>query len=326
MKIEWKKYISSWYKTSETPSGNYASNLPLDSDLLEKLLDGNISEEQLYDTVNLKQQKFPNLNNNLGKINGLDILSGLQDLGKSNCITIFRAVRFPTPKRIVEMVLEKGLSLLNYEHQRLVRIYEAEDYKLKRQELMRDPKFSFIPQERIVPGLPIFFNVNDSIHIHRAYRNENDLIGLIAAYIPIDIIKTDKIEIFTNYALVQNYSDNEGDKKINHFIKLSGNGKYIPFYKALNLEGTLVYESYCNGIPESISSAEKLGIKQDFFLLETYMPEINIRKKSVNGIDISKSLINENPYFLYGFWGDDNIFMRRPSAYLPKRCYKIEKR
>jgi len=196
----------------------------------------------------------------------------------------------------------------------------------KRASLLNDPLFSFLPQERIVPGLPVFFNVNDAIHIHRAYRNDNDLIGIIVAFIPINLIKSDQIEFFSNYALVQNYSDSHGDKKITYFKQLKHNGQFIPYYSALNWEGNLVYEAYSKGIPLNIEESTKLGIEQKFFLLDIYKPDINTNEKKINDIDLTNELQESSLYFLYGFWGDDNIFMRRPSEYLPKTCYEVKLR
>lgn len=324
MEISWNTYIDNWNKIAKIPSGNYASNLPLDEDLLNNLMENHISNEHFNKKVEINKIKFPKLERNLKKVVGLDILSGLHKLYKKDCITVFRAIRFPTPRRIIQMVEEKGISMLNYEHDRLLKIYEDPDYRKKRQNLLNDPLFSFIPQERIVPGLPIFFNANDAIHIHRAYRNENDLIGIIVSFIPYNLIKTDSIEIYSNYALVQNFSDSQGDKKITYFKRLSHNGQYIPFYNALNWEGNMVYEAYSKGIPKNIADSIGIGIEQRFFLLDIYKPEINVKKKTINDIELANELLDNNLYFLYGFWGDDNIFMRRPSEYLPKTCYEVK--
>lgn len=322
-RFNWNKHINIWTEVATKPSGNYASNLPLDKSLLVKLMENHISDEYFKKKIEIKSINFPRLENNLNKVTGLNILSGLHQLYKKDCLTVFRAIRFPTPRRIIKMVEERGISMLNYEHDRLLKIYKDPQYIKKREDLITDPLFAFIPQERIVPGLPVFFNVNDAVHIHRAYRNENDLIGISVAFIPYDLIKTDRVEIFSNYALVQNYSDSEGDKKITYFKKLNHNGQYIPFYNALNWEGNLVYEAYSRGIPENINDSISMGIEQRFFLMDIYKPEIDVKKKSINGYDLSNELIDNNLYFLYGFWGDDNIFMRRPSEYLPKTCYEV---
>lgn len=326
VKINWNKHIDIWKHIAEKPSGNYASNVPLASELLNKLMENHISNDFFYSKVEITNAKFPKLENNLNQVHGLDILSGLHKLYKKECLTVFRAVRFPTPRRILKMVEEVGISILNYEHDRLLQIYENPEYKAKRKNLLNDPLFSFIPQERIVPGLPIFFNVNDAIHIHRAYRNEIDLIGIIVAFIPVNLIKSDKVQFFSNYALVQNYSDSQGDKKISYFKHLKYNGQYIPYYSALNWEGNMVYEAYSKGIPHNLEDSTKLGIEQKFYLLNIYKPDINVNEKKINGIDLSSELQDNNLYFLYGFWGDDNIFMRRPSEYLPKACYEVKLR
>ena len=326
MNINWKKYIDIWQKVATQPSGNYASNLPLDVDLLEKLMENHISDEYFNEQISLTLTKFPKHDNTLSQVDGLDILAGIQGFYKKDCVTVYRAIRFPTPRRILKMAKERGISMLNFEHERLLRIYEDPTYIKKREEIKMDPKFSFLPQERIVPGLPIFFSVNDAIHIHRAYRSENDIIGLSVAFIPYDLIKKDKIEIFSNYALVQDCYDSDGDKKLHYFKQLGSTKQFIPFYKALNMEGNMVYETYCKGVPEQLNDCSNLGIEQKHYLLEIYKPKIDIKQKKINNIDLSGNIFEQNPYFLYGFWGDDNIFMRRPSEYLPKTCYEVKLR
>ncbi len=320
--FDWNQYIKTWGKSASEPSGNHASNLPLDTELLSILMENHVSMDSFNNSLLFKEVKFSKIELNSTHIVGLNILSGLQNLNKSDCVSVFRAIRYPTPKRILKIMLDSGISTINYEHQRLLKIYEDKEYKLKRDQLKIDPRFSFQPQERIVPGLPIFFNVNDAIHIHRAYRSENDLIVVAVAFIPYNQIKNDSIEIFSNYALVQNYSDLDGDKKINHFRKLN-NGRVVPFYKALNLEGNLVYETYCTGIPQSLNDCKINGIEQRFFLIELYKPKIDSKQKTINGVSFSNDLVSNDSYFLYGFWGDDNIFMRRPSEYLPKTIHEI---
>lgn len=322
--INWKYYKENWNKMTAEPSGNYTSNLPLDKDLKDVLLDEKISEETFNKEIKVGQTKFDSLSENIDKIKGLNILAGLQNLHKPKCITVYRAIRFPTKTRIVSILKERGISTLNYEHERLMRIYNDDNYKKKRNTLKKDPRFSFQPQERVVPGLPVFFNVNDAVHIHRAYRGNDDIIGIVAAYIPYNLIQQNVIEIFSNHAIVENYSDDFGDKKINHY-RQSSNKRIQPFYKALDIEGNQIYETYCNGIPESLNKCSAMGIEVTCFLLELYRPKVNANKKCINGIDISDELNKYKLPFLYGFWGDDNIFMRRTSEFLPKTCYEITK-
>jgi hypothetical protein len=320
--INWNKYIQNWINGASKPSGNHTSNLPLDNDLLNLLMENHVSIDSFNNSLFFKEIKFPKLDLNTNHVKGLNVLSGLQNINKPDCVSVYRAIRYPTPKRILQIVLDSGVSTINYEHQRLLKIYEDEEYRRKREQLKKDPRFSFQPQERIVPGLPIFFSVNDAIHIHRAYRSENDLIVVAVAFIPHAQLKNDSVEIFSNYALVQNYSDSDGDKKITHYRKLN-TGRVVPFYKALNLEGNLVYETYCTGIPQSVSDSKTKGIEQRFFLIELYKPQIDSQIKTINGVFLSNDLMANDSYYLYGFWGDDNIFMRKPSEYLPNTIYEI---
>lgn len=323
--IHWKYYKNSWSRMTTEPSGNYTSNLPLDKDLKNLLLKEEIDDVSFNKLIKLKTLGFKSISDKINAIKGLNILSGLQELQKPNCVTVYRAIRFPTKDRIVSMVNNDGISTLNYEHQRLMRIYEAEDYKKKRTALKNDPRFSFQPQERVVPGLPIFFNVNDAVHIHRAYRGNNDIIVIVTAFIPYNLIQQNSIEIFSNDAIVENYSDAFGDKKINHF-KQNSNGAFIPFYRALSMQGNQIYETYCKGIPQKIEECKDVNIEFKYFLLDLYKPKIDIHNKSINGINISDEIVKYKLPFLYGFWGDDNIFMRRASEFLPKKCYEITRK
>ncbi len=323
--IDWKYYRDNWSQMTTKPSGNYTSNLPLDEDLRELLLNEKINEDTFNKQIQINQLEFEPLSEKINIIQGLNILAGLQDMHKSNCVTVFRAIRFPTKARIVSMLDDRGISTLNYEHERLIRIYEDSDYKKKRDTLKKDPRFSFQPQERVVPGLPVFFNINDAVHIHRAYRGDHDIIGIVAAFIPNHLIQQNTIDFFSNDAIVENYSDDYGDKKINYY-KQSSNGRVLPFYRALGIEGNQIYETFCKGIPESVEACRDIKIEFKYFLLELYKPEINVLEKHINGVDLSDELTKYRLPFLYGFWGDDNIFMRRASEFLPKTCYEITKR
>jgi len=130
-KINWNKHINTWKNIAEKPSGNYASNVPLAGELLDKLMENHISNDYFNSKIEISKTKFPELEKNLSKVSGLDILSGLHKLYKKDCITVFRAIRFPTPRRILKMVEDDGISTLNYEHDRLLQIYENPDYKKK---------------------------------------------------------------------------------------------------------------------------------------------------------------------------------------------------
>ncbi|WP_075343144.1 hypothetical protein [Tenacibaculum agarivorans] len=325
MKIDWKYYKDNWDLMTSQPSGNYVSNLPLDEDLKELLLNNSINKVDFDKQVRLNEVKFDRLSKKIDTVTGLNILSGLQKLHKPDHLTVYRAIRFPTKTRIISMIKDRGISTLNYEHNRLMRIYENDEYMMKREQLMKDPRFSFQPQERVVPGLPVFFNINDAVHIHRAYRGEDDIIGIVTAFIPYNLIKQDTVEIYSNDAIVENYSDDSGDRKINYYNK-NREGRVCPSYKALSVEGSQIYETYCKGIPEDLESCENLGIEFKYFLLKLYKPQIDIKSKRINGVDISSELAQYKLPFLYGFWGDDNIFMRRVSQFLPNSCYEITKK
>ena len=104
MQINWNNYIKFWYKVATEPSGNFTSNLSLDQDLLDKLMENNITDEYFYNKVSLFEKKFPELECSFCNIKGINILAGLQNLHMVNCITVYRAIRFPTPMRIINIV------------------------------------------------------------------------------------------------------------------------------------------------------------------------------------------------------------------------------
>ena len=116
------------------------------------------------------------------------------------------------------------------------------------------------------------------------------------------------------------YTNNERDFEIKDFIKT--NGAYEIDFRALRMRGIDLQEMYTADLPWQVSEAEKFGITQDFFLLDIY--KIKDTSK-INELKKETELLKNNRYFLHGFFGDQNIFGRRMSSYLPSKCYKITK-
>jgi len=318
--------INNWYSAAKIPSGNYTSNLPMPDAIINKLLKNEIKTNDLKESLITESIKLHQLTYPVSKYCGFQILAYLQNLYLPNCLTVYRAIRFPTPNRINEMVKVSGLSTINFEHERLLSIYEDSDYKLKREQLLKDPAFSFQPQERIVQGLPVFLNVNDAVQIHRPFRLSNkDYIAIAVSFIPYDLLSSDKIQMFSNQALVQNYFDNQGDRKITHY-KFDPLLRVKPSFSLLRLEGIQLYESYLVGFPHKIEDCIGLDISTKFYLLEIENISSKNDDESLKDIKIDKNIMGDHSYFLYGFWGDDNIFLRRPSEYLATKCIELAQR
>ena len=87
--------------------------------------------------------------------------------------------------------------------------------------------------------------------------------------------------------------------------------------RSIDLQGM-----YTNDLPWHIDRAEELGITQDFFLLGIYKIK-DISK--INKLKKETELLKNNRYFLHGFFGNQNIFGRRVSEYLPYKCSKMTK-
>jgi len=315
-----------WDSLSKEPSGNFTSNTPISSEIRKRFFNlRNFNLTELEKKLDFIPIKFESLGFPLSKIKGLEILSWLQKLYRPKCITFFRAIRFPSPKRLIELSANKGLSIINYEHVRLRKIYEDEKYIRKRKSLQKDLRFSFIPQERIVKGLPVFILANDAIQIHRAFRNIIDKIVLVVAFVPVQLIEKGTIKLFSNQSIVENYYDRKGDKRISHF-EFNQNGYVTPRFRTLRLEGIDLSESYLTGISWNIEDCKKIGVEQKFYILDIYKIRININKRMINSIKIPSKLLRHYSYFLYGFWGDDYIFGRRASNSLPFMCNEVVKR
>ncbi|MFX0138248.1 MAG: hypothetical protein ACFFDN_31695 [Candidatus Hodarchaeota archaeon] len=310
--------LNIWKKSLNKLSGTLTTNEYMPAKFKDLLLE---EDSSLKNKLQLKELKFPSLNGILGDIKGLNILAGLQKLEKKDCLTVFRAVRFPTYKRMFQMVSSKGFAILNYEQERILDLYKNEKYAKKRNEIQQDKNFWVQPQERVVNGLPVFYLINDAIQIHYSFRNKIDKMVIVAIYIPQKLLKEEKIKLIANSAIDLNFGNNERDIEIKDFILSEGKTRINQ--KSLQARGVDLQEMYTKDLPWNIQDCEKIGIKQDFFLLDIY--EIKEKEKIKKLFQDTKTLV-KNRYFLHGFFGDQNIFGRRPSRYLPSACYSIEKK
>jgi len=310
--------LNQWEKQLNKLSGNLTTNGKMPSHIIKKLLDEN---ESLKANLSFKNVKFPKLNNDLGQIEGLDILSGLQKLNKKDCLTLFRAVRFPTNKRIYEMVSKSGYAISNYEQERILDFYQNKNYIETRNKINRDYRFQTQPQERVVHGLPLFCLANDALQIHRAFRGNRDKTIIVAIYIPHQLFESKKVKLVSNTAIDFNYENKRRDFLIKDFYK--ENGFYEIDFKALRARGIDLHEMYTKDLPLDIQGAKKLGIDQEFFLLDIYETQ---NDKKIKALFENTKILKQNDYFLHGFFGDQNIFGRRETTYLPYGCQKITKK
>lgn len=307
-----------WNKTLNKLSGNLVTNEYMPKRLKAALLD---DDHELVDKFILEEIKFPKLKGNITKLQGFDILSGLQKLKKTNHLTVFRAVRFPTSKRMFEMIYKKGCTMPNFEQDRILELYQNPEYIKRRKKILKDHNFWVQPQERVVDGLPAFRIVNDAIQIHNAFRHKVDKILMVAMYIPYKLLKTRKVRLVANSAIDLDYNNSERDFEISDYILDKGIVKID--LEPLRVRGIDLHEMYFKNLPWDIEGCENLGIKQDYFLLDIY--EIENKDELTRLHQDTKTLLKYN-YFLHGFFGDQCIFARRSSKYLPFRCCKISKR
>lgn len=312
------KMIEIWRSELQKLSGNLTTNEYMPEKFKDLLLKENID---LKDKLSFEDISFPKLSGILGKIEGLNILAGLQKLNKKECLTVYRAIRFPTYKRVYEMLYEKGLAIPNYEQERILELYQNKKYSSKREEIQKDKNFWTQPQERVVKGLPVFILINDAVQIHRAFRNTKDKVAMITIHIPHKLIKNKVIKLIANAAIDLDYNNCERDFEINDFCMAE---KIFDIdYNALRARGIDLHEIYLKNLPWTLKECEKLRIEQEFFILDIY--EIK-NKSKINELFKNSNILKDNKFFMHGFFGDQSIFGRRATKYLPYKCQKITKK
>lgn len=307
--------VEQWKKQLQEKSGNLTTNEIMPAEIIEKLLDEDLS---LQRKIKFELVEFPGLEGLLGKIEGLAILAGLQSQLKKGSLTLFRAVRFPTFKRIYETVSDHGYTVANHEQERILALYQQPDYRQRRNEIMSDHLFWTQPQERVVSGLPLFCLVNDALQIHRAYRGEKDRVLIVALHIPHELLETRRIRLIANTAIDLDYENTERDFEIKNFYR--ENGVWEIDFEALRCRGIDLHEMYTNDLPFDGKHASAMGIAQDFFLLDIYRL---VDRKHMQELFADTELLRAHKKFLHGFFGDQNIFGRREATYLPYQCQKV---
>lgn len=307
-----------WNRSLDKLSGNLTTNEYMPERLKASLLEEN---HKLAEEFILEEIKFPKLKSKGAQLQGFDVLSGLQKLKKPNHLTVFRAIRFPTAKRMFEMIYQKGYTMPNFEQDRILELYQNPEYIKRRKEIKKEHNFWVQPQERVVDGLPAFRLVNDAIQIHHAFRHKIDKVLVVAMYIPYQLLKTKKVQLIANSAIDLDYRNNERDFEIRDYVL--DNGVVKIDLESLRVRGIDLHEMYFKNLPWGIEDCEECGIVQDCFLLDIY--EMENSKELIRLYQDTGTLLKYS-YFLHGFFGDQCIFARRPSKFLPSKCYKIKKR
>lgn len=309
-----EEMLGAWEKSTRKCSGNLTTDDYLPPEIRRKLLAENLS---LINDLEFKGMSFPPLCQELSGIGGMNILSGLQKLGKDGNLTVFRAIRFPTLLRIWKTVYELGLSIPNYEQERILQMYGDNEYMKKRNEMKRYPRLGTQPQERIVSGVPVFCLANDALQIHHAYRSERDRVLIIAIHVPYELLNSDNVSLTANTTIDLEFNDTERDVRITKFQEKEG--LYIVDYKALRVRGIDLHEMYFKGLPFDLEGHKLVGIEQRFFLLDIYQVDI----KDSRIMDLGTDILEEHEYFLHGFFGDQNVFGRGVSRHLPFQCHEV---
>jgi hypothetical protein len=310
--------LENWRAQMAELSGNLTTNNAMPQWIADKLLEEDAS---LKEKLSFEEIHFPLIEGKLDTIKGLEIVAGLQNKTKQDCMTLFRAVRFPTFKRMHEMMYEHGCSISNYEQERITTLYAETTYIEKREALKSDPLFHIQPQERVVPGIPLFALANDALQIHRAYRGLEDMLAMCAIHIPEELVTSQEIKLIANTAIDLNHDTNERDFEIRDFRKK--NGKIEINFSSLRVRGIDLHEMYTKDLPLGVKEMEARGINTEYFLLNIARITDETR---MNEIFSDTDVLKKNEYFMHGFFGDQNIFGRRRSQYLPTKCQSIKKR
>ena len=163
--------------------------------------------------------------------------------------------------------------------------------------------------------------INDALQIHRAFRSAKDQVLICAVHIPFKLIKNKRVKLIANTAIDLDYNNSQRDFEIKDFIHKDKNCSID--YSALKSRGIDLNELYVKGLPWNLKDCEKANINQEFFLLN-----INkIKNKSkIKSLFENTLLLKKHQSFLHGFFGDQNIFARRFSKYLPVKCYNVYKK
>ncbi len=217
-----------------------------------------------------------------------------------------------------EVLYESGYAISNCEQERILNLYQDPKYIQKRDEIKSDSLFWTQPQERVVEGLPLFCLINDALQIHRAYRGEKDRVVITAVHIPHELLESGKVKLTANTAIDLDYENSKKNFVVRDFWRLDGH--YEVDFESLRSRGIDLHEMYTKDLPMHVDEAEKLGISQDVFLLGIY--RVGDSEKIMELFNDTETL-KKNKHFLHGFFGDQNVFGRGNTKYLPYECQQV---
>jgi hypothetical protein len=306
--------LEQWRSQLKENSGNLTTNAPMPAFISEKLLE---EDESLKDKIISSEKEFPKLNGIMGEVEGLNIIGGLQSQSKKDYLTLFRAVRFPTYKRIYDLLIN-GFIVSNYEQERILELYTEENYLEQREKNKNDERFWIQPQERVVHGIPMFALANDALQIHRAFRGKEDKVALAVIHIPREHLESRRIKLIANTAIDLDYQNAERDIPVRDFR--DKDGIFEVDYPALRARGVDLHEMYSQDLPMNREESEALGIEQEYYLLDIYEIE---NLEAMNTLESDTETLRRNKRFLHGLFGDQNIFGRRRAKYLPTKAYTL---
>jgi len=320
--ISFEGFQKIWADSTVELSGSLTSNAYLPVDIRRKFISNKYFNVKKYASLIDEKHITPQpLNSPLNEIKGLDTLFSLQALSKPGCVTVFRAIRFPNPERIINVISKTGITEVNYEQERLERLYTSKRYHQYRNKIMRNKSFSFQPQERIVSGLPVFFFINDAIQIHNSYRGDLDRILIVVAFIPKNIIDDNTIDIYSNNAFASNYNDDSHDYNIVEYIDIDG--VYKPDFDYYRFKGIELYEAFISKFPSTLDKALSLGIKQKIFMLDLYRCKRKDDELCEINVELTKSDLKRLYEVAPGFVGSSNLLARMQGLYLPFKCHEV---
>ncbi len=305
-----------WKQQLTELSGNLTTNEVMPEHIVQTLLEEDFS---LKDKISFEEMEFPKFKDEkLNAAVGLNIVAGLQNLSKREYLTLFRAIRFPTYKRMCTVLTDTGFTISNFEQERILSLYTNPRYLDKRNEIQKDSRFWVVPQERVVQGVPLFCLMNDALQIHRAFRGDEDIVMIAVVHIPKELIVSKSIKFVANTAIDLDYKNTDRDIVVTDYK--DEDGRCVPDYEILRAKGVDLHEMYTTDLPLELEKINELGIKQEFYFLDIYkITDLDAINCMFNDAD----LLKRNKHFLHGFFGDQNIFGRRKAAYLPYSCSRV---
>ena len=138
-------------------------------------------------------------------------------------------------------------------------------------------------------------------------------------HIPSELLTSGKIKLTANTAIDVEYTNADRDIPIKDF-KMQDGVLRIDF-RSLRTKGVDLHEMYTSDLPADLETMNQFGISQDYFLLD--IQKTTGYESLIDQLFNDTKTLLENQWFLHGFFGDQNIFGRRKTYYLPLGCGKI---